>query len=142
MNKTLSFFKNNQTCEVEIRLHDGRLSICGTVYEGKRLRSDERNLISCGQCIDWAKEFIPARLYEIWDRWHLNNMRAGTPAQEQYLREQNEYIVSFGGKPMDYGSACECLAAKDLLVDNGHKYGSAWLKEDLPQEVIDYVSSL
>jgi hypothetical protein len=99
-------------------------------------------LLCYGQCKDEAKEFIPVRLYEVWDRWHLNYMRAGTPAQEKYLREQNEYIVSFGGEPMDYDSCCECLAEKNLLVDNGYRYGSAWLKEDLPQEVIDYVSAL
>lgn len=137
MNKTLSFFKNNQTCEVEIRLHKGRLSICGTVYEGKWLRSDERNLISCGQCIDLAREFIPARLYEIWDRWHLNDMRAGTPAQMKLIRELLADCPN-----ADYDKQCDFLADNHLLVDNGYKYGSAWLKEDLPQEVVDYVSSL
>ncbi len=31
---------------------------------------------------------------------------------------------------------CTVLDVAGLLVDNGHKYGSAWLKRDLPPDVI------
>ena len=137
MQKSFSFFKNGQTCEVDIKLQDGRLSICGTIYEGKELRKDERNLICCGQCVDMAKEFIPARFYQIWDRWHLNDMRAGTPAQTEVLRDL--FAVRPGS---DYDKQCEFLKEKGLLVDNGYVYGSAWLREELPQDVVEYIEAL
>jgi len=34
------------------------------------------------------------------------------------------------------------LESHDLLVDDGYKYGSAWLHEEIPEEVLDFLKSL
>jgi hypothetical protein len=62
----------------------------------------------------------------IWRRWHLNNMFAGTRAQNAML----EKCMS-----TQFEHRCECLRSNGLLVDRGYKYGSEWLIERLPNEV-------
>ena len=76
-------------------------------------------------------------ILDIWDRWHLNNLRAGTRGQnvlvKYYIRRVGYY---------KYEEVCKFLESKGLLYDRGHKYGSKWLYEPLPQDVIDYLKSL
>jgi len=133
----------NVYCRIEYA--EGRLSITGV--EGPRADGDCRG--SCGQIVmhlkdrpesivsapGWNTATI-ARFFATWDRWHLNHMRAGTPAQETYLREFRDYPLNH------YVRACEALAAAGLNPDGGYKYGSAWLHEDVPQDVLDWLFSL
>lgn len=75
-------------------------------------------------------------IQKIWKRWHLNDLRAGTPRQEAFVRKwevNNTY---------DYKRVCEALTKANLLVDHGYKYGTSWLKEDVPMGVIKYLFSL
>lgn len=118
-------------------------------YRGKRLSltgvegPDSRgNCSSCGQIQDtlgrltdprFTKETLD-QLKQVWDRWHLNDMRAGTPAQEDYLRENYK-------ERYDYTKASELLREAGLNPDNGHKYGSAWLFEEVPDDVIKFLES-
>ena len=142
MQKTLFYTGDKFSCELEIEIKDKnsfkRLSITGVYFTGKKLLKSEDNLLGSGQIRDKVREIIPARLYKIWKRWHLNDMRAGTFVQEEVLRQAEASGVSFN----DYDDACKYLQRFDALVDDGYKYGSKWLKEELPQEVIDYVSCL
>lgn len=76
------------------------------------------------------------KIQSIWERWHLNDMRAGTPKQEAFIREwrlSNKY---------SYNEACKALNEAGLLIDNGYRYGTSWLKEEVPKEVIKYLFSL
>lgn len=124
----------------EIRITGGRLSITGV--EGPEHGGD--CLGSCGQVImhEWGfssyEKGWDAEMVEwfrrVWSLWHLNYMRAGTPKQEAFLRENK-----IGG---DYAKAVEALKAADLYVDGGYKYGSAWLKEELPPHVVQWLKSL
>lgn len=139
MEKKLTYRKNGITAEIDIRLSSGRLSICGTVFKGLKLKENERNLIAGGQCIEECAPMIPRPLLEIWERWHLNDMRAGTVKQETFLRE---YRDSNPGCRLSYDLACQVLSGADLLEDEGYRYGTAWLKEELPGEVIAYLESL
>lgn len=64
----------------EIKLEDGKLSICGVV--GPTRNGNCKG--SCGQCYEeigsgtpteqWTAEML-AKFCEIWKEWHLNNMR-------------------------------------------------------------------
>lgn len=65
---------------VKIEFEDGRLSISGVI--GPRRSGNCSG--SAGQCVDEIREGIPteewsaemlAQLCDIWDRWHLNDMR-------------------------------------------------------------------
>lgn len=119
---------------IEIKLCDGALRIVGKGY-------------GCGQIVERLLDdrLIPAKgfeypdllkIHDIWNRWHFNDMRAGTPKQEDFIREwrlSNEYT---------YQKACEALEEIGLLYDDGYKYGSSWLKEDLPIDIIRYLFSL
>lgn len=143
MLKTVFFAGEKFSCTLEISIKEKKsfktLSIVGTYFTGKKLLKSEKNLLGWGQIHDEVKEIIPTRLYEIWKRWHLNDMRAGTFVQEEILRQAKASGVEFDNFYID---ACEYLQRFDALVDDGYKYGTAWLKEELPQEVIDYVCCL
>jgi len=41
----------------------------------------------------------------------------------------------------DYTRRCDLLHRIGLLYDNGYKYGSAWLVEPLPDDIIAEVKS-
>jgi hypothetical protein len=135
MKKTRFYGGLDFNCKIyiEITEHDSfkRLSISGVIFE----RDEETGW---GQIREKVKDIIPARLYQIWERWHLNDMRAGTFVQEEILRQAKDK----GADLSTYEKACDYLHEFDVLVDDGYKYGSAWLKEELPQEVIDYLSVL
>lgn len=137
--KKLKHYTNGQkSVDLDIKIENGRLSIVGWAYTGEKLLKSEKNLISGGQCIDEARDLVPEKLLEIWERWHLNDLRAGTPAQEQALREVKHTFSRLDW----YTDACNYLSSIDLLIDNGYKYGTAWLTEELPQDVIDYLEAL
>lgn len=142
MRKTVFYAGEKFSCTLDIEIKDKNsfksLSIVGTYFTGKKLLKSEKNLLGFGQIHNEVQEIIPARLYEIWRRWHLNDMRAGTFVQEEILRQAK----ASGVKLNDYDEACNYLQRFDALVDEGYTYGSGWLKEELPQEVIDYVCCL
>lgn len=131
---------------VTIKWHDGELSITGV--EGPKRNGDAWG--GCGQirlaegtpAKGWTREAVE-KLAEIWDRWHLNKLTAGSPAQEAWVREHRD---EFPGYPTSfYDWACEGLAAAELHPDPSHddyRYGSAWLSEDVPEDVLDWLFEL
>lgn len=113
---------------------DGRLSLSGAGRHG------------CGQVYEYLTEDTPAhgytkddclRLKQVWQCWHLNDMRAGTPKQEEAIRRWR----STTDDP-SYDAACKMLESIDLLFDNGYRYGTAWLKEEVPLDVLEWLFSL
>lgn len=62
----------------------------------------------------------------IWKQWHLNDLKAGTTAQEKALGRMKKY---------DYNRAVKKLKKKGLYSDRGYKYGHAWLVKPLPSKV-------
>lgn len=136
-----------------IQFADGKLSITGVIEP----MANGNSRGSAGQCImsfkeyDWrgyqsVADITPApgwtpelvkRFFDAWDRWHLNDMKAGTPAQEAFLRANPI------NDAMDhYGKACAALKAAGLNPDGGYRYGSAWLKEEVPADVLEFLCSL
>lgn len=111
---------------VTIRWDGTRLSFTGVA--GPMSNGDCRG--SCGQvhrllddtlsCVDeWTPTTVRV-LRGLWDRWHLNDMRAGCVHQRRK-------------------SAPEISAKCGVC---GYKYGSAWLHEDVPVQVLRYLQSL
>lgn len=136
----------------EINFKDGKLSITGV--EGPMRNGDCHG--ACGQIVmhEWnITEYAPgwdaARVEmfrSLWERWHLNDMVAGSPAQEEFLRANP---VTYKYPENHYDKACEALAAAGLQPDPNHihngkpyRYGSAWLCEELPEYVIEFLASL
>lgn len=133
---------------IEVKYEDGRLSITGVV--GPMRNGNAKG--SAGQCVDaldgdlklregWKPEMVQ-ELANVWRRWHLNDTRAGTPAQMEHLRANAH---KFKGYPQSYYDWARAeLASAGLQPDpeTGYSYGSAWLYEEVPADVLAFLASL
>lgn len=129
-----------------IKYTSGELSICGV--EGPLASGNA--LGGCGQ-IDMtlkAKDIEPApgwtedkiaRFLSLWDRWHLNKMRAGSPAQEEWLRKNPVKAIY---PESHYDKAKAALEVAGLQPDDGYSYGSAWCNETVPDEIVQELQDL
>ncbi len=118
-------------------------SASGSVWNSK-----QTDRIMGGQCLDepiiteqlkWNKTF--EEILDLWHKYHLNDMHAGTYEQEQCLREhKNEYdsLMEKNDYPSAYEVNCELLKKYNLYeveVDGKpYKYGHSWLYWDIPNE--------
>ena len=82
------------------------------------------------------------KIHDIWQRWHLNAMRPGTPKQMEYLRNLPQSYWDAHSKVITYGAKCAALKAAGLLYDGRYLYGSDWLYEEVPKEVLEYLFTL
>lgn len=218
-----TYTNRNAQAYAEIEFKDGKLSICGVV--GPKKNGDCEG--SAGQCVDeiragrpsvdWNEEMLQ-KFCEIWDRWHMNDMRpyckhmkelgwaeqsqekvkivkwdvtreardkardaekraikclkkgevfVPTPEETMYANigygvttyndEQPEHPEFYEFKERD------CLGHSNVEYKTrgwikytehelgflgkkcpvcGYRYGTAWIKEDVPQEVIDWLFAL
>lgn len=98
-----------------------------------------------GQCLDEAqkelniKNPVMTEIVRLWKLYHLNDMRAGTPAQEKAVKE---YLKNNDCNNYSYDKICKYLETKGLLVHNGYRYGTAWLKEEIPAEDLQAIEKL
>lgn len=136
--------RGRATCEAAITwtLENGRFSMCAEIW-----RADKRDIHEGGQCVDRVAAYFPKdmkaqRMVEIWKRWHLNDMRAGSAIQEQWLRNNPIPAEEYAYPKSHYDVASEKLAAAGLNPDpDGYRYGHAWKCEELPAEVIAEIQS-
>jgi hypothetical protein len=135
-----------------ISFENGRLSISGV--EGP-LRNGNA-LGSCGQVVmhDWkfdsyAEGWNPElveKFRAIWNEWHLNDLTAGSPAQESWIKD---HPLDYAYPKSHYSVYSEALTAAGLNPDpsylhNGkpYAYGHAWLMREVPNEVLTFLESL
>lgn len=135
--------------------HPGVNRLSFTGVEGPRANGDADG--SCGQIDMEAQRIVdgiePAegwdaarirRVFTVWGRWHLNDCRAGSPRQMDWLREHPvcvKYPDSY------YEEACRRLAAVGLHPDERHldadgdpyRYGTAWLYEEVPPGILNEI---
>jgi len=123
--------------------------------KGRRLRvevelTNENNFRACcagpaiywGQCLDSAqkelniKNPVMIEIVRLWKLYHLNDMKAGDKEQEKAVKEYTK------NNSYDYEKVCEYLESKNLLVHNGYRYGTEWLKEEIPQEDLEKIKEL
>lgn len=136
----------------KIKYEHERLSITGVVGP----LPNGNTVGSCGQinldnlywynfAEDWNLERVNM-LQAIWKEYHLNDLVAGSPAQELYLKHNPT-----DDRTNHYNQAVERLTAAGLNPDPNHtnpmtgelyRYGSAWLRKDIPQWVIKWLDSL
>ncbi len=119
---------------IELEFENGNLSICGDLVQ----RND---MVMGGQCLDELKELIQDetfdKLYRLWKLYHLNDMHAGTVKQEEALRE-----AGLTGWASNYSECCQYLDKVGLLIDDGYKFGTGWLKREIPEEDVKIIQSL
>lgn len=130
----------------------GKLSISGAI--GPKRNGDCTG--SCGQWVmsmnpqdidpapGWTAETVQLFL-QYWDKWHLNDMQAGSPAQTAELEKHK-----FPGYPEShYKWAQKVLRDAGLdpapdYIHNGkpYYYGHAWLTVSVPDAVIEFLRAL
>ena len=138
-------YKDNLPYIVEWDFDGDKFSMCGQIGRGNRCHT-------AGQCIDEIANAFPLNttiqdMREIWKRWHLNDMKAGSPQQRKHLESFPEDIWR-DSHNSHYEWACDILEEADLLHDKNfihndepYRYGSAWLKEEIPLEVAEKIRS-
>jgi hypothetical protein len=121
---------------------EGEFTMCGEVFH-----TATRSVRSCGQNVDRVVAYFPhnakaQRMLAIWERWHLNHLRAGSQVQEDWLRAHPLDPASYAYPKSHYQVASDALAAAGLNPDpEGYRYGSAWKTEPLPAEVLAEINS-
>jgi hypothetical protein len=65
-------------------------------------------------------------LLDIWEKWHLNNLKAGCEHQRALGWDK-------GGYDQHPSEPCPVC---------GYKYGSAWRRVEVPQDVINFLETL
>lgn len=116
------------------------LSISGVMLrKGGRLAVDS-HWISAGQNLDellrvikpargWTLEEV-RRIHELWSRWHLNGTKAGCRHQSVVWEKSR------------YGVRQPSLAETRPCAITGYRYGSAWLVEPMPEDVLDEIRGI
>ena len=150
MRKIISFGKidfNNtgkkiNEVEIEVNYSNDRLSICGSVWNSKKT-----DIIAGGQCLDSIKPYFKHNkefnyLFTIWKEYHLNDMKAGSPLQEAFIKNLN--LDNY-----NYESVCKELENAGLLIDDSYlhddkpyRYGSAWIFSPIPESVKNYIQTI
>lgn len=120
--------------EVELIKEEGglNLSMSGTLKDSWGQNYDELYEQYVVENSEFTKKDKLARLIEIWKQYHLNELTPGTPKQMELLKD----------KDLGYTEAVDYLKAFDLNIDNGYAYGSAWLRTEIPQDIVDEVVTI
>ena len=131
---------------INISLEEGNLSFDGSLYHPIRdAHGQIQNHLSLLEPLrfneGWNKDKLD-ELLEVWNRWHLNDLRAGSPDQESALREI-EILGDYYPQAVAYLESLGLQPDPNYLVDGKpYSYGTHWLKEEIPEEVIKYLESL
>ena len=129
---------------------------------GEIWRADEADIYAGGQNIDVVVSFFPydkkaKRIAEIWKSYHLNEMKAGLPDQEDFINDLTD-----NGWKYDYSAACDILKKAGLYEipiqetdkctgsfpddvvsgKRGYRYGERWVYSEIPKEVIQAIMNL
>lgn len=87
------------------------------------------------EILEWLRKTLPTwqnlwvtrdwidALLEYWDRYHLNDAKAGTEAQLQVVADMSRVV-----RNPTPTAILKLLENRGLLVDRGYEYGSAWLE--------------
>lgn len=123
---------------VEIELtEDNVFTACGWIWNIRRT-----DCVSGGQNLDEINKFkknhpIFKVIYQMWKKYHLNDMHPGTEAQEEALEK-----AGYTGWANNYYECCDYLKSIGLYEDNGYKFGTGWLKREIPQEDLEIIKGL
>lgn len=154
-----SWTKKSLSVYCRVTYRDGNLSITGV--EGPLVSGSCRG--SCGQIVDtlsqvrarewrfadgWSAALL-SRFLRAWASWHLNNLRAGSPRQREWLAANPIDPGDCTLTRSHYAVACERLAEAGLNPDTEflfgglpYRYGTAWLREEIPSDVLGFLVSL
>ena len=123
--------------EVEVELSDdGVFTASASIWNSK-----QTDCVCGGQCLDEVAKYIESdkfkKIYRLWKLYDLNDMHAGTVRQEEALE-----AAGLTGYANNYKKCCDYLESINLLVDEGYKFGTGWLKREIPAEDIAEIERL
>lgn len=146
MKKEFKWIKNNNLednkIKVEMELKETAKGLCfSCVGEVYGIKTGQFN---AGQCEERINEILAGdklwdEIYIFWKKYHLNDMRAGTPAQEEFLKKNRN-------EDSNYESDKKILEENNLLIDNHngkpYQYGSAWLFQEIPSDDLKRIKEI
>lgn len=136
--------KKINAVDIKLKFKDGCFAASAWIWNN--IKTD---IIAGGQILDKILTYYPnnklvKKIVDIWSQYNLNDLTPGSPKQMDYLKSLT--------KPSDvefYTWECEQLKKVDLLIDksflhNGrpYKYGSAWLKTEIPENIQQEIFSI
>lgn len=77
--------------------------------------------------------YLFRRIYKYWKKYHLNDLQAGTQQQTEILKKCPS---------KDYDDRCKFLKEHDLYVDRGYTYGTKWLTQVIPDNIVSEIKKL
>lgn len=133
----------SNSVEIEYSLKDGRFSASGNIWMSSR-----KDILSGGQNLEEIADMFPdhdlvQRIVKVWKKWHLNDMKAGSPKQEEFLANLNlpnngNFHETAKAKLKDAGLDPD---ESFLHYNKPYEYGSAWITIDLPDAVVAEIES-
>ena len=128
---------NAVTIDVELKeTEKGKVfTMSAGVWNSKRT-----DYICCGQMCDELPLLYPnnklvKRLVQIWEKYHLNNLNAGTERQEKA-------IYNAGKEKAGYTEQGEYLKSIGLYFDGDYEYGSKWIFRPIPENIIEEIEQI
>ena len=144
---------------------DGKITGKTPEYEEFTASGDIYNafgtdVVCAGQCLETIAEYIDdpvfMQILNLWRKYHLNGMHAGTPEQEAFVeRYLADMKATDPNHRYDYTEAKEALKAAGLLTveytgkttgrmydHEPYTYGHGWVVNDLPESVLEEIKSL
>lgn len=137
---------------------DGCFSACAHVWNA---RGNDHEI--SGQCLDTVCAAFPddaqaQSMLAVWKRWHLNDMRSGCEHQRAERwdarpidpsKPLSAYGRHFPEQRYDSANMLSWVTRAEhpegLLSHPcptcGYKYGSAWMKEEIPADVVSTIES-
>ena len=154
MKKTFNFGKvaytgkrKINTVEVTVELKENKEGKPCFTASGMIWNAKHTDAVSGGQNLDEINKFVHTQefkeIYELWQKYHLNDMHAGTVEQEKAV---NEYFQNNTEIKYDYDKACEHL--KELGIyeveheGKPYKYGCGWVYYSIPEEDLTKIKNL
>ena len=141
--------RHNVFCTIEF---DGtKLSITGVVGPRSNGYAVECGQISILELVQHEAKFRNGwsmrksmTLANIWDKWHLNDMRPGCEHQREMHWGDKFLIIDGKGKFSSwvYESEHEDGVLCKPCPICGYKYGSMWLVEEIPDHIIEWLFDL
>lgn len=125
--------KDKNIFSIDVKILDGRFSASGDYGGG------------CGQCLDHIKpkNEHQKKLIDLWHKYHLNDMNAGTKGQEKAIEEA---IKKKKLENYDYDKTCKYLKSIKLYevmyYGKPYKYGHGWLKRRLPSNIEEETNAI
>ena len=150
MKKTLNFGKidyngtgrkiNLVTVEIELQEAKNGPVFTASAYVWNAKKTD---IVCGGQCLDDLLQFFENNdvfrtIYSMWKKYHLNNMRIGTPEQINALKKVELWENG------TYEEQCNYLKKVGLYYLDGGKtcFGGKWFYWPIPENDLETIKSL